>query len=103
MIRLVYNLLFPFALLLFLPGYVRKMRRRGNYKRNAGQRFGFYSAELRARFAEHPHTWIHAVSVGEVMIALKIARKLRELRQFRCVITTTTTTGYALAQREAEE
>ncbi|MFL6595931.1 MAG: 3-deoxy-D-manno-octulosonic acid transferase, partial [Chthoniobacterales bacterium] len=104
MIRLVYNLLFPFALLLFLPGYVQKMRRRGNYKRNAGQRLGFYSGELRARFAAHPHTWIHAVSVGEVAIALKLARKLREVQpQFRCVITTTTTTGYAFAEREADE
>lgn len=104
MMRLIYNLLFPFALLVFLPGYVRKMRRRGNYKRNAGQRFGFYSGELRARFTAHPHTWIHAVSVGEVAIALKLARELRERGpQFRCVITTTTTTGYAVAEREAGE
>ena len=30
MIRFFYNLLFPFALVLFLPGYVLKMLRRGS-------------------------------------------------------------------------
>ena len=42
MIRLLYNLLFPVALLVFLPGYVVKMLRRGNYRNKFGQRLGFY-------------------------------------------------------------
>ncbi|HEX8680519.1 MAG TPA: 3-deoxy-D-manno-octulosonic acid transferase [Chthoniobacterales bacterium] len=104
MIRLLYNLLFPLGFLIFLPGYVRKMRRRGNYRRNAGQRFGIYGAELRRRVAADPHTWIHAVSVGEVAIALKLAAKLRAIDpQFRALLTTTTTTGFAFAEREAPE
>lgn len=104
MIRLLYNLLFPLGLLLFMPGYLLKMRRRGNYRRNFGQRFGFYSAESRALLAQQPSTWIHAVSVGEVAIALKLATKLREGDSaFRCVLTTTTTTGYAVATSEAPE
>jgi 3-deoxy-D-manno-octulosonic-acid transferase len=102
MIRLLYNLLFPIGLLVFLPAYLRKMRRRGNYRRNFGQRFGFYGAEVRARIGARRPTWIHAVSVGEVAIALKLAAKLRELEPaFMCVLTTTTTTGYAFAEREA--
>lgn len=104
MIRFLYNLLFPIGFLVFLPGYVRKMRRRGNYRRNAGQRFGIYARELRARVAQHPPTWIHAVSVGEVAIALKLAAKLRALDpRFRAVLTTTTTTGYAFAQAEVPD
>jgi 3-deoxy-D-manno-octulosonic-acid transferase len=104
MIRLLYNLLFPVGLLVFLPAYLLKMRRRGNYRRNFGQRFGFYSAEVRARLADRRPTWIHAVSVGEVAIALKLAAKLRELQPaFTCVLTTTTTTGYAFAEREAPD
>ncbi|MBA2432730.1 MAG: 3-deoxy-D-manno-octulosonic acid transferase [Chthoniobacterales bacterium] len=103
MIRLLYNLLFPFALLLFLPAYLLKMRRRGNYRRNFGQRFGIYSAEVRARLAQQNPIWIHAVSVGEVAIALKLAAKLRELQPaFECVLTTTTTTGFAFAEKEAQ-
>ena len=102
MIRLLYNLLFPLGFLVFLPGYVRKMHRRGNYRKNAGQRFGFYAPELRRQLGAHSHTWIHAVSVGEVAIALKLAAKLRALDpQFRAVLTTTTTTGFAFAEREA--
>ncbi len=104
MIRLLYNLLFPIGLLLFLPASVLKMRRRGNYRRNFWQRLGFYSGEVRARLAGQQPTWIHAVSVGEVAIALKLAAKLRELEPgFRCVLTTTTTTGFAFAEKEARD
>ncbi len=45
MIRFLYNLLFPLALLLFLPGYLVKMLRRGNYRDKFGQRLGFYDRE----------------------------------------------------------
>lgn len=104
MIRFLYNLLFPLALIFFLPGYLAKMRRRGNYQRNFGQRLGLYSDRVRARLGGRPRTWIHAVSVGEVAIALKLAAKLREMEPaFRCVLTTTTTTGFAFAERAAPE
>ena len=104
MIRLLYNLLFPLGLLVFLPGYLLKMRRRGNYRRHFGQRFGFYSAAVRARLRGRSHTWIHAVSVGEVAIALKLAAKLRELDPaLSAILTTTTTTGFAFAEKEAPE
>lgn len=98
MIRFIYNLLFPIGLLFFLPGYLLKMRRRGNYRRNFGQRFGRYDRELLDVLPQRSSTWIHAVSVGEVAIALKLATKMRELDpHFCCVLTTTTTTGYAVA------
>lgn len=104
MIRFLYNLLFPIGLLLFLPGYLVKMRRRGNYRRNVGQRFGLYRADVRARLAAHSHTWIHAVSVGEVAVALKLTGRMRQLDpQFRCALTTTTTTGFAVASKEARD
>src|SRR5438093_13025817 len=48
-IRLIYNLLWPIGLLVFLPGYLVKMFRRGGYRRKFGQRFGIYDAPLRAR------------------------------------------------------
>ena len=102
MIRLLYNLLFPIGLMLFLPAYLLKMRRRGNYRENFGQRFGIYSREVRLRLAQHRRTWIHAVSVGEVAVGLKLATKMRELDPaFCCVVTTTTSTGYAFAHKEA--
>jgi 3-deoxy-D-manno-octulosonic-acid transferase len=102
MIRLFYNLLYPLGLLLFLPGQISKLLRRGNYRHKFGQRFGVYDRDVRSRLASHCCTWIHAVSVGEVAIALKLAAKLRELDpEFFCVLTTTTTTGFAFATQEA--
>lgn len=98
MIRFLYNLLYPIGFLFFLPGQIGKLVRRGNYQHKLGQRFGFYDAKVRARLAAKRCTWIHAVSVGEVAIGLKLAAKLRQLDpEFFAVITTTTTTGFQVA------
>ena len=98
MIRFFYNLFYPLGLLLFLPVQIAKLLRRGNYRHKFGQRLGIYGPEVRARLASHRWTWIHAVSVGEVAIALKLSAKLRELDpDCFCVLTTTTTTGFAFA------
>jgi 3-deoxy-D-manno-octulosonic-acid transferase len=99
MIRFVYNLLWPIGLLFFLPRYLVKMFRRGNYRENFGQRLGWYDVNLRGRLAKQKSTWLHAVSVGEVGVALKLAAELRRLQpSLRCVLTTTTTTGFSFAK-----
>ncbi len=77
-----------------------KMVRRGGYREKFGQRLGIYDQGVRTRLSEQRLTWLHAVSVGEVNIALKLARALRALEpDLRCVLTTTTTTGFALANQ----
>jgi 3-deoxy-D-manno-octulosonic-acid transferase len=102
MFRFLYNLLWPIGLLLFLPGYLVKMFRRGGYRAKFGQRFGWYDSELRHRLAQRGSTWLHAVSVGEVGIALKLAAEMRALQpDLHCILTTTTTTGFAFARRNA--
>ena len=102
MIRFLYNLLWPLGLACFLPGYFLKMVRRGGYREKFGQRLGIYDRELRVRLAKQRSTWLHAVSVGEVMIALKLAQRLRLLEpDVHCVLTTTTTTGFALANKNS--
>jgi 3-deoxy-D-manno-octulosonic-acid transferase len=102
MIRFVYNLFWPIGLFFFLPAYFLKMFRRGGYRQKFGQRLGFYDRDLRARLSKRRSTWLHAVSVGEVNIALKMASSLRSLEpDLHCVLTTTTTTGFALATRNA--
>jgi 3-deoxy-D-manno-octulosonic-acid transferase len=104
MIRFFYNLLYPIGLIFFLPGQIAKLVRRGNYQHKLGQRFGSYDSGVRARLAGHNCTWIHAVSVGEVAVALKLCAKLRQLDpKFFCVLTTTTTTGFQVANAEANE
>ena len=100
MIRLIYNLFWPIGLLLFLPGYLVRMFRRGNYRHKFGQRLGIYDVDLRARLAAQKSTWLHAVSVGEVIIALKLAEAIRKLQpEVRFVLTTTTTTGFTFASK----
>jgi 3-deoxy-D-manno-octulosonic-acid transferase len=102
MIRFIYNLFWPIGLLLFLPGYFVKMVRRGGYREKFGQRLGIYDRELRSRLSKRKSTWLHAVSVGEVNVALKLANSLRALEpDLHCVLTTTTTTGFALANKNA--
>ena len=102
MIRFIYNLFWPIGLLFFMPGYLAKMVRRGGYREKFGQRLGFYDRELRVRPSKQRSTWLHAVSVGEVNVALKLANALRTLEpDLRCVLTTTTTTGFALACKNA--
>src|SRR5437763_4510605 len=102
MIRFFYNLFWPIGLLLFLPGYFIKMVRRGGYREKFGQRLGIYDRDVRIGLSKRRSTWLHAVSVGEVNIALKLANALRALEaDLHCVLTTTTTTGFALATRNA--
>src|SRR5215470_15302014 len=102
MIRFLYNLFWPIGLLFFLPGYFVKMIRRGGYREKFGQRLGIYDRELRVRLLNQKTTWLHAVSVGEVNIALKLANALRALEpDLHCVLTTTTTTGFALGNKNA--
>jgi len=101
-IRFIYNLLWPLGLLFFLPGYLVKMFRRGGYREKFGQRLGIYDRQLRARLHWRKSIWLHAVSVGEVTIALKLAHELRAIKpDADCVLTTTTTTGFAFANKNA--
>src|SRR5881392_297172 len=102
MIRFIYNLFWPVGLLFFLPSYLVKMIRRGGYGEKFGQRLGIYDCEVCDRLSKQKSTWLHAVSVGEVNVALKLANSLRALEPgLHCVLTTTTTTGFALANRNA--
>src|SRR5437870_7774582 len=78
------------------------MIRRGGYREKFVQRLGIYHRDVHHRLANQRSTWLHAVSVGEVNIALKLANALRTLESdLRCVLTTTTTTGFALARKNA--
>jgi 3-deoxy-D-manno-octulosonic-acid transferase len=104
MIRFIYNLLWPIGLLLFLPRYLVKMFRRGGYREKFGQRFGIYDRHLCARLYWKKPIWLHAVSVGEVTIALKLSKQIRALKPDQhFVLTTTTTTGFAFANKNAPD
>jgi 3-deoxy-D-manno-octulosonic-acid transferase len=101
----LYNLLLPLWMLFMLPVALVKMKRRGGRWRDFGQRFAFYPADRQAAVDALParkRLWVHAVSVGEVGVARKLIQTLLRMSpEVGVVLTTTTPTGYGLAQ-EAE-
>ena len=101
---LLYNLLLPPALLVMLPRQWGKMRKRGGYGRRFGERFGCYDAEVLARVGKGMTWWVHAVSVGEMLVALKLIEEVRRSGVWTgtVVLTTTTSTGRALAEERAD-
>ena len=100
-VRILYNLAFPFVLVALLPSFFFRMLKRGKYRHKFGQRFAIYSSRVRRKLSRGGWTWVHAVSVGEVLIALKLIREMRTRDpQVPVVLSTTTSTGYALASKE---
>lgn len=81
-----------------LPGLLIRLVRRGNYRQGFAQRFGIYSPEVRTRLSEGGRIWIQSISVGETMVALKLARKIKALQpEAKLVLSATTSTGFAIA------
>ncbi len=104
LVILLYNLLLPVFLLAGLPSFLLKGLRRGGLARNFRQRLGFFSPETIARFTGKKPVWIHAVSVGEIFLALKIIEAIRQADPTRhLVLSTTTTTGYRVAAEAESE
>ena len=113
MALLLYRLLFPFAFLGALPFYALRLMRRergraaqqkpDGYQLGFSERFGFYHRTLQERLAKGAApVWICSISVGETLVALKLARAFRAKNpEARIVISVTTSTGYELLLREA--
>jgi len=100
--RPLYTLCYSLGFVLLSPVFLYKMWRRGKYKENFFQRFGRYAPETVERLGQkkEPRCWIQAVSVGEVNLALPFIGALRKrFPDLRVILTTTTSTGYALARQ----
>jgi len=94
----VYYLLFPIFLLICLPSYLLKMKRRGAAGTGVLERFGIY--QKKGDESYRAGLYIHAVSVGECFIALKVIRKWQETHDEPVVLALSTPTGHQVA-REA--
>lgn len=93
---ILYNVLFFLGFLFLSPYYLWRMCRRGGYAKDFGQRFGFYSPEVRQQLNKGNAIWIHSVSVGETHAVTLVAQRLRELFPDALIVwSTTTSTGYA--------
>jgi 3-deoxy-D-manno-octulosonic-acid transferase len=97
----IYNVMFVAGYLCVLPWFVWRMCRRGGYRRGFMQRFGWYGSDLERTIRSAPRVWVHAVSVGEMYVALRFMRELRERQPaLRFVVTTTTSTAHAIGRKE---
>lgn len=97
----LYSFLTGAAVLLFSPYLLVRGAGRRQYLKNLPDRMAWrFPPKLAAQnAATRGAIWVHAVSVGEVLAALPLARALKQrFGERRLVISTTTATGQALAQ-----
>ncbi len=96
----IYSLLMGVAALLLLPYWLVQGLRQGKYLSNVAERLGFsFPALAKLNLHSTGAIWIHAVSVGEALSSVTLARRLKEAYPHRpLIISTTTITGQALAR-----
>jgi 3-deoxy-D-manno-octulosonic-acid transferase len=96
----LYSILMGLAALVTAPYWLLQGLIKGKYLSNLGQRLGFSVSGLDKLSTERTGAiWLHAVSVGEAIAGIPLAKRLKELYPQRpLIISTTTLTGHALAK-----
>jgi len=98
--RTLYNILFLIFFALSSPYYFWRLRRRGDWLRDFGQRFAIYDPSLKQALTNRHVVWLHAVSVGEVNLCTQLIRALEpRVPNAKIVVSCTTTTGMAELRR----
>jgi 3-deoxy-D-manno-octulosonic-acid transferase len=99
-VRILYNILFLIFFALSSPYYFWRMRRRGDWRQNFGQRFAIYDAALKQALTNRHVIWLHAVSVGEVNLCTQLIQALEpRIPNVKIIVSCTTTTGMAELRR----
>ena len=96
---LLYNLLLPVFLIISIPGYLIKMKKRGGFGTGLSERFGIYKKPASAEPKDG--LYVHAVSVGETFIALKFIREWCKTHNEPVLLATSTATGHQVARDAA--
>ncbi len=100
LVLIIYNLLLPVFFIVAFPAWLLKMWRRGGYGTGLSERFGHFSIDPSSE--PRDVIYIHAVSVGEVFIALKlISQWMEQEPDLKVVLAATTSTGHAVARENA--
>ncbi|MBS3733309.1 MAG: 3-deoxy-D-manno-octulosonic acid transferase [Phycisphaerae bacterium] len=90
------DILYAAGLAVLSPVWGYRMIRHGRYREDIAQRFG----AVPARYGLQPTIWVHGVSLGEVNAARTLIDALHaQLPDYRVVVSTTTETGMAQAQK----
>jgi len=103
MLWFLYNLLFPVVFVCMLPKFISRMLKRGGYGQHFEQRIGHFGANTKGRLRAERRVWVHAVSVGEMYVALRFIKAYREAHPDTFfALSTTTSTGHAIARKEID-
>ena len=96
----LYSVLMGLAAVITAPYWLVQGLRHGKYLSNLDERLGFSVPGVAKLPADRPGAiWIHAVSVGEALAGVALARRLKEAYPQRpLVISTTTITGQQVAR-----
>lgn len=97
----VWNLVYPVVALLAAPFWLLKMLRRDGWGSGLLERLGIYDRD--PEYEKTSGVYIHAVSVGEVLLALKLIGEWRKRKGVHFVLVPTTATGMAVAREKAPE
>lgn len=105
---LLYSLLYSIALIFILPFQYLK-RPRDVRKRWLREKFGLLNSQIQT--SQSPHKggqgriiWVHAVSVGEVMAAIPLLKRLKQGYPSKSIVLSTITdTGQKVAKERSPE
>ena len=98
----IYRLLLPGLFLVAFPTWLIKMARRGGFGSGLRERLSWYRTDLDYEPSGAVH--LHAVSVGEALLAIKLLREWRKSDPHqKFVLSTGTSTGHAVACETAPD
>lgn len=96
-----YNLALPVISLLTAPSWLLKMVRRGGWGSGLTERLGIYDRD--PEFEKQGAVYVHAVSVGEVLLALKLIEAWRAETGDHFILVPTTATGMEVAREKTPD
>ncbi len=104
MISWFFNFCYIILILIFSPFLLYSRVFHGKYREGFAQKFFGSAPILPAEMPSRKRVWIHAVSVGEVNLAVTIFKEFQKRHpDFEFVISTTSQTGMELARKKFPE
>lgn len=100
----LYDIFLLIAGVAMMPHLYLKMKRRGGYRENFGNRYGRYSPSQMDFFRRGRAILVHAASVGEVGVAFQFIEAMRRDNPAqRFVVSVTSSTGWQEATRRKSD
>lgn len=103
LIRILYNICLYTFFCISLPYHLYRGLMKKKFGKGFMERFGFISSKkIKALDKTKDTIVVHAVSVGEMVTAMPLVKSLSENygKNYNIVVTVTTVTGYAIAEKQ---